>query len=248
MDLYVCLRPVRWFEGVPSPVRKPELVDMVIFRENTEDIYAGIEFEAGGEQVRKFLDLMKENFPASYDRIRFPETSGIGVKPVSREGSARLARAAIRYADRQRTQERDLRAQGQHHEVHRRSVPQTGGTRWRKREFGAETYTWSEWERTVADQGQDAANAEQAAALAAWPHPVQRRHRGHHPATGAHPAPAGSTSSPPPTSTATTSPMRWPPRSVASASPPAATSTTTPGMRCSRPPTAPRRSTRAATW
>ena len=98
MDLYVCLRPVRWFKGVPSPVRNPELVDMVIFRENTEDIYAGIEFETGTDQNRKFLDLFREAFPASYDKIRFPETSGIGIKPVSREGTGRLARAAIRYA------------------------------------------------------------------------------------------------------------------------------------------------------
>ena len=167
MDLYVCLRPVRWFEGVPSPVRKPELVDMVIFRENTEDIYAGIEFEAGGEQARKFLDLMKETFPASYDRIRFPETSGIGgqARLPGRQRAPGQGRDPLR--DRQRPQECDLRAQGQHHEVHRGSVPQLGVRGGAEREFGAETWTWSEWERTVADQGQDAANAEQAAALAA---------------------------------------------------------------------------------
>jgi len=88
LDLYVCLRPVRWFKGVPSPVKHPEKVDMVIFRENTEDIYAGIEFEMGTEENKKFLDLFKQNFPKSYAKIRFPLTSGIGIKPVSKEGSS----------------------------------------------------------------------------------------------------------------------------------------------------------------
>src|SRR5437899_10785715 len=98
LDLYVCLRPVRWFKGVPSPVKHPEKVDMVIFRENTEDIYAGIEFEQGSEACKKFLALFKEAFPKEYGKIRFPETSGIGIKPVSREGSERLIRSAIEYA------------------------------------------------------------------------------------------------------------------------------------------------------
>src|SRR5207245_2612947 len=98
LDLYVCLRPVRWFKGVPSPVKHPEKVDMVIFRENTEDIYAGVEFEAGSEANRKFLALFKEAFPKEYGKIRFPETSGIGIKPVSREGSERLVRSALEYA------------------------------------------------------------------------------------------------------------------------------------------------------
>ena len=98
LDLYVCLRPVRWFQGVPSPVRRPEKVDMVIFRENTEDIYAGIEFEAGSEANQKFLEWFKQTFPKEYGKIRFPANSGIGLKPVSREGSERLIRAAIDYA------------------------------------------------------------------------------------------------------------------------------------------------------
>src|SRR5229473_2562784 len=93
LDLYVCLRPVRWFKGVPSPVKQPEKVDMVIFRENTEDIYVGIEFEAGTEDNKKFLELFKQNFPKSYAKIRFPNTSGIGIKPVSKEGSERLIRS-----------------------------------------------------------------------------------------------------------------------------------------------------------
>src|SRR6202163_2779893 len=98
LDLYVCLRPVRWYKGVPSPVKHPEKIDMVIFRENTEDIYAGIEFEQGSEACKKFLALFKEAFPKEYGKIRFPETSGIGIKPVSREGSERLIRSAIDYA------------------------------------------------------------------------------------------------------------------------------------------------------
>src|SRR4029453_4285739 len=84
LDLYVCLRPVRWFKGVPSPVRTPERVDMVIFRENTEDIYAGIEWETGSEGARKVLAFLKQEFPKSYAKVRFPETSAIGIKPVSR--------------------------------------------------------------------------------------------------------------------------------------------------------------------
>ena len=98
LDLYVCLRPVRWFQGVPSPVKRPQDVDMVIFRENTEDIYTGLEFEEGTPENKKFLALLKENFPKDFAKIRFPETSGISVKPVSREGTERLVRAAIRYA------------------------------------------------------------------------------------------------------------------------------------------------------
>ena len=98
LDLYACVRPVQYFDGVPSPVKHPEQVDMVIFRENTEDIYSGIEFEEGSADVEKFKKLFKENFPSSYAKIRFPDTAGIGIKPVSQEGTARLVRAAIKYA------------------------------------------------------------------------------------------------------------------------------------------------------
>ena len=166
MDLYVCLRPVRWFKGVPSPVRNPERVDMAIFRENTEDIYAGIEFESGSEQNRKFLDLFREAFPASYDKIRFPDTSGIGIKPVSREGTERLARAAIRYAI-----DNGRRSVTFVHKGNIMKFTEGAFRNWgyevAEREFGVETYTWSQWERTVADKGQDAADAEQKEALAA---------------------------------------------------------------------------------
>lgn len=98
LDLYSCVRPVRYFNGVPSPVRNPELVDMVIFRENTEDIYAGIEYQHGTEEATRFLELIEREFPESYTKIRFPSTVGIGIKPVSKEGTERLVRAAIRYA------------------------------------------------------------------------------------------------------------------------------------------------------
>jgi len=98
LDLYVCLRPVRYFNGVPSPVKHPENVDMVIFRENTEDIYAGIEFANNTEDNKKFKELFKEAFPKEFAKIRFPETSGLGFKPVSVEGTERLVRAAIDWA------------------------------------------------------------------------------------------------------------------------------------------------------
>ncbi len=102
LDLYVCLRPVQWFTGVPSPVKHPEKVDMVIFRENTEDIYAGVDFEAGSEIALKTLDFLKTNYPKEFSKIRFgseaPKTVGVGIKPVSQPGSERLIRSAIQYA------------------------------------------------------------------------------------------------------------------------------------------------------
>ena len=97
LDLYVCLRPVRWFEGVPSPVKRPQDTNMVIFRENTEDIYAGIEFAAGTPDGDKFRDLLKDNFPKPFTKVRFPQTAGFGIKPVSQEGTERLVRAALNY-------------------------------------------------------------------------------------------------------------------------------------------------------
>src|SRR5882757_9619244 len=98
LDLYACVRPVQWFKGVPSPVKEPQKTSMTIFRENTEDIYAGIEFEAGSDDNKKFMTFFKDAFPKSYKKIRFPETSGIGIKPVSKEGTERLVRAAIKFA------------------------------------------------------------------------------------------------------------------------------------------------------
>jgi isocitrate dehydrogenase len=165
LDLYVCLRPVRWFEGVPSPTRHPEAVDMVIFRENTEDIYAGIEFEQGSEENEKFLGLFKEAFPTLYQKIRFPDTCGIGIKPVSQEGTSRLVRAAIRYAIDNNRKSLTL--------VHKGNIMKftegafrNWGYQLAEEEFPEHTYTWDQWERTVADKGSEAANKEQEDALA----------------------------------------------------------------------------------
>ena len=166
LDLYVCLRPVRWFEGVPSPVKNPGNVDMVIFRENTEDIYAGIEFEQGSKAAEKFLALFKENFPNEFAKIRFPETSGIGIKPISKEGTERLMTAAIEYAIANGRKSVTI--------VHKGNIMKFTEGAFRdwsyalaERDFGGQVYTWSQWERTVADKGEQAANEEQDAALAA---------------------------------------------------------------------------------
>ena len=96
LDLFACVRPVRWFEGTPSPVRDPDAVDMIIFRENSEDVYAGIEWEAGSEDVRKVIDFLP--YEMGVDKIRFPNTAGLGIKPISKEGTVRIVRAAIKYA------------------------------------------------------------------------------------------------------------------------------------------------------
>ena len=166
LDLYVCLRPVRWFKGVPSPVKHPESVDMVIFRENCEDIYAGIEFENGSADGKRFMAMFQEAFPSLYKKIRFPETSGIGIKPVSRDGSARLMRAALNYAIANQRKSVTL--------VHKGNIMKFTEGAFRnwgydvaEQEFGSKTYTWNQWDRTVAAQGTKAANAEQEAALAA---------------------------------------------------------------------------------
>ncbi len=98
LDLYACVRPVRWFQGVPSPVKEPNKVDMCIYRENTEDIYAGIEFEAGSADEKKFAGLLQEHFPDRYAKVRFPDTAGYGIKPVSKEGTERVVKAAFEYA------------------------------------------------------------------------------------------------------------------------------------------------------
>lgn len=165
LDLYVCQRPIRWFEGVPSPVKRPGDVDMVIFRENTEDIYCGIEFEAGTDSNRRFLELLKEAFPKHYAKIRFPETSGIGIKPVSMEGTERLVRSAIEYCIANKRKSLTL--------VHKGNIMKftegafrNWGYALAEHQFPDHTYTWDQWERTKAEQGIEAANAEQDAALA----------------------------------------------------------------------------------
>ena len=165
LDLYVCLRPVRYFRGVPSPVKTPEKVDMVIFRGNTEDIYAGIEFEAGSEGANGFLAMFREHFPKEFKKIRFPQECGIGIKAVSREGSERLIRAAIRYALEHKRRSVTF--------VHKGNIMKFTEGAFRgwgyalaEREFGGKVYTWEQWEETKAKKGEDAANAEQKAALA----------------------------------------------------------------------------------
>src|SRR5580700_9089852 len=163
LDLYVCLRPVRWFKGVPSPVKHPEKVDMVIFRENTEDIYAGIEFEAGSPDNKKFLELFRQAFPKAYAKIRFPDSSGIGIKPVSKEGSERLIRAALDYAVTNKRKSVTL--------VHKGNIQKftegafrNWGYQLAEREFGAQCYTWEQWERTKSAKGEKEANTEMDAA------------------------------------------------------------------------------------
>ncbi len=166
LDLYVCLRPVRYFTGVPSPLRHPEYVDMAIFRENTEDIYTGIEFEYGSEENATFRKLLEERFPKEFAKIRFPNTAGFGVKPISKEGTFRLVRAAIRWAIANHRKSVTL--------VHKGNIMKYTEGAFRKwgyelaeSEFANQTYTWAHWEQTKAAQGEAAANAEQDAALKA---------------------------------------------------------------------------------
>ncbi len=164
LDLYTCLRPVRYFQGVPSPVKHPEYVDMVVFRENSEDIYAGIEWEAGSEEVKKLITILQEEFGVT--KIRFPETSAIGIKPISIEGTERLVRAAIDYAIKHNRKSVTL--------VHKGNImkfTEGGFKNWgyalAEKEFGGQTFTWLQYDRIKAEQGVDAANKAQEEALAA---------------------------------------------------------------------------------
>ncbi|MCI0750445.1 MAG: NADP-dependent isocitrate dehydrogenase [Flammeovirgaceae bacterium] len=186
LDLYVCLRPVRWFNGVPSPVKNPGAVDMVIFRENTEDIYAGIEFAAGTPEAQKVLDFIAKEFPKEFNKIRFntkekseefwkmvgaPSVKnevnvGIGIKPVSWSGSVRLIHSAIAYAVKHKRKSVTL--------VHKGNIMKyTEGAfmEWgysiAEEYFGDKVYTWKKWEKTKKEKGEEAANAEQKAAIAA---------------------------------------------------------------------------------
>ncbi len=155
LDLYVCLRPIRWFKGVPSPIRYPELVDMHIFRENTEDIYAGIEYMTGTEKALKFRDFLINEM--GVDKIRFPETSSFGVKPVSKEGSERLIRSAIEYAIGRKLPSVTL--------VHKGNIMKfTEGAfkNWgydlAETEFGAQTFTWRQYQKLEKEKSQADAN------------------------------------------------------------------------------------------
>jgi isocitrate dehydrogenase len=165
MDLYVCLRPVRWFKGVPSPVKRPDKVDMTIFRENTEDIYAGIEYEAQSDSAKKVIAFIKENFPKDYAKIRFPETSGIGIKPVSKDGTERLVRSALQFAIKNKQKSVTI--------VHKGNImkfTEGGFRKWAfalaEKEFADQVYTWDQWEKTKASKNEEAANAEMKAASA----------------------------------------------------------------------------------
>ncbi len=172
LDLYVCLRPVRWFQGVPSPVKRPGDVDMVIFRENTEDIYAGIEWEAKSPEVQKVLGFIEKEFPKEFKKIRFPGTTGLGLKPVSTEGTDRLVRAAIDYAVKNKRKSVTF--------VHKGNIMKfTEGAfmKWgyalAEKEFGEQVYTWGQWEKTKEAKGEEAANAEQKAELAKGKVPIK---------------------------------------------------------------------------
>ena len=164
LDLYVCQRPVRYFNGVPSPVKHPENVDMVVFRENTEDIYAGIEFEQGTTENLQFKSLLKEHFPEEYKKMRFPITAGIGIKPVSVEGTERLVRDAIKWGLSNSRRSVTLVHKGNIMKYTEGSF-RNWGYELAEREFSDQIYTWAQWERTKATQGEAAANAEQEAAL-----------------------------------------------------------------------------------
>jgi isocitrate dehydrogenase len=164
LDLYVCSRPVRYFAGVPSPVKRPELVDMIIFRENTEDIYAGIEWESGSAQVKKVIEFLQNEM--GVNKIRFPETSGIGIKPVSEEGSKRLIRSALEYAIKNKRKTLTL--------VHKGNIMKytegafkNWGYELAEQEFADKTFTWAQYDKIKEAQGADAANKAQKDAEAA---------------------------------------------------------------------------------
>lgn len=164
LDLYVCLRPVRYFTGVPSPVKHPEYVDMVIFRENTEDIYTGIEFEQGTNENNEFKSYLSTRFPEEYKKLRFPKTAGISIKPVSSEGTERLVRASIKYALANNRKSVTL--------VHKGNIMKFTEGAFRnwgyavaEREFHDCVYTWQQWEKTKQEKGEEAANTEQKEAL-----------------------------------------------------------------------------------
>lgn len=163
LDLYACIRPVRWFKGVPSPVKEPGLVNMTIFRENTEDIYAGIEYLAGTPEVDRVISFLTNEMGAK--NIRFPASSSIGIKPVSKEGTERLVRAALNHCFKYNHQSLTL--------VHKGNIMKftegkfkDWGYELAEREFGDQVFTWVQYDKIKADKGEEAANAAQSAAVA----------------------------------------------------------------------------------
>ncbi|SMO33873.1 NADP-dependent isocitrate dehydrogenase [Melghirimyces algeriensis] len=164
LDLFVCLRPVRYFNGVPSPVKRPEQVDMVIFRENSEDIYAGIEWQAESEEVKKVIRFLQDEMGVK--KIRFPETSGIGIKPVSREGTERLVRSAIQYALDHGRKSVTLVHKGNIMKFTEGSF-KNWGYELAEREFSDQVFTWRQYDEIKAEHGLEAANRAQGDAEAA---------------------------------------------------------------------------------
>jgi isocitrate dehydrogenase len=163
LDLFVCLRPVRYFDGVPSPVKRPEDTDMVIFRENTEDIYAGIEYANGSDEAKKLINFLQNEF--GVNKIRFPETSGIGIKPISEEGTKRLVRAALNYAIKEGRKSLTL--------VHKGNIMKftegafkNYGYEVAETEFADQVFTWNQYDKIKEAEGTEAANKAQAAAEA----------------------------------------------------------------------------------
>lgn len=161
LDLFTCLRPVRYFDGVPSPVKRPQDTDMVIFRENTEDIYAGIEWQQGSAEAKKVIDFLQNEMGVK--NIRFPETSGIGVKPVSSEGTKRLVRAAIDYAINEGRKSVTL--------VHKGNIMKftegafkTWGYELAEEEYGDKVFTWATYDKIVEEKGREAGDEAQAEA------------------------------------------------------------------------------------
>ncbi|MBU0437946.1 NADP-dependent isocitrate dehydrogenase [Staphylococcus casei] len=161
LDLFTCLRPVRWFQGVPSPVKRPEDTDMVIFRENTEDIYAGIEFKEGTPEAKKVVDFLQDEMGAK--NIRFPETSGIGIKPVSKEGTERLVRAAIQYAIDNNRKSLTLVHKGNIMKFTEGAFKQWGYDL-AHNEFGDKVFTWQQYDKIVEEEGKEKANEVQTQA------------------------------------------------------------------------------------
>jgi isocitrate dehydrogenase len=164
LDLYACVRPVRWFKGVPSPVKEPGLVDMVIFRENTEDIYAGIEYLAGSEEVNKILSFLQGEMGVK--KIRFPKTSSIGIKPVSTEGTERLVRSALDYAFKYKRKSLTI--------VHKGNIMKFTEGKFKdwgyavaEREYGDKVFTWAQYDKIKEAKGEEAANKAQSEAIAA---------------------------------------------------------------------------------
>jgi len=162
LDLYVCLRPVRWFQGVPSPVKRPDKVDMHIFRENTEDIYAGIEYMHGTPEADKMISFLINEMGVS--KIRFPQTSSIGIKPVSLEGTERLVRAAIEYTIKHKLPSLTIVHKGNIMKFTEGAFKQWGYALV-EREFGDQTFTWAQYDRIAADQGKEAAEMAQQKAV-----------------------------------------------------------------------------------